>query len=201
MSKRPDLGPSPDGQCTSKSKATQQRCRRRATRGARVCVVHGAGSPAVKAKAKQRVALDEALKTVILFGAEPVPGVDPGEVLLSMIADMNARFTTLRSFLAGVPADQTFGEYRKVVDELGTLQQQLVKAASVGQQLGLEQQSALMMQQLAGLLTSLTTSVALDVDLALDATQQARVRRIMADTLRSAHSVLTPAKAMPVLTP
>lgn len=187
--------------CTAMKTDKSERCRRFAGRGMTVCPAHGGKAKQVKAKARQRIALDEALKTVILFGAEPVPGVDPGEVLLSMIADMNARFTALRSFLAGVPADQTFGEYRKVVDELGTLQQQLVKAASVGQQLGLEQQSALMAQQVAAMFTDLTESIALDAELALDATGQSRVRRITAYRLRSARTVLTPAKAMPVLTP
>src|SRR3990167_6278745 len=47
-------------QCTAKSKQSGQRCKRRPHPGARVCVIHGAGAPHVKAAAAGRL---EALRT------------------------------------------------------------------------------------------------------------------------------------------
>ena len=43
-------------QCTGKSKQSGQRCKRRPIPGGMVCVIHGGGTPAVRAKAAQRVA-------------------------------------------------------------------------------------------------------------------------------------------------
>jgi hypothetical protein len=43
--------------CVSKAKQSQQRCKRAAIRGGNVCVIHGGGSPHVKLKAEQRLAL------------------------------------------------------------------------------------------------------------------------------------------------
>lgn len=42
-------------QCTATSKQSGQRCKRRPHPGARVCVIHGAGAPHVKAAAAARI--------------------------------------------------------------------------------------------------------------------------------------------------
>lgn len=47
--------------CTAKAKQTGNRCRRRPSPGAPVCVVHGGGAPQVKRKAAARLALADAL--------------------------------------------------------------------------------------------------------------------------------------------
>lgn len=67
------------------SKRSRERCRRRATLGAVVCVMHGAGSGRVKAKAAERVGLAEALASS--------ERRHPGEVLLDALhtADVLAR--------------------------------------------------------------------------------------------------------------
>lgn len=48
-------------QCTARSKATGQQCRRR-VRGGGVCSVHGGRAPQVRAKREQRIALLEAAR-------------------------------------------------------------------------------------------------------------------------------------------
>ncbi len=45
----------PRPQCTAKSKQSGERCKRRPHPGATVCVIHGAGSPQVKASARERL--------------------------------------------------------------------------------------------------------------------------------------------------
>lgn len=47
--------------CTAKAKQTGNRCRRRPSPGATVCVVHGGRAPQVRRKAAARLALAEAL--------------------------------------------------------------------------------------------------------------------------------------------
>lgn len=48
-------------QCTATSSRSGEQCRRRASLGAAVCVMHGAGAPQVKAAAARRLALAEAM--------------------------------------------------------------------------------------------------------------------------------------------
>ena len=47
----------PSVQCNALTTRTRERCQRRATRGAKVCQVHGAAAPQVKAAAAKRVSL------------------------------------------------------------------------------------------------------------------------------------------------
>lgn len=46
-----------EGRCTATSKQSGQRCKRWPIPGGHVCVMHGGGSPLVKAKAEQRLAM------------------------------------------------------------------------------------------------------------------------------------------------
>ena len=69
--------------CTATAKGTGERCKRRPIPGGTVCVKHGGGSPAVRAKAQQRLAAAEAERAAASFGL-PVE-VNPHDALLQEV--------------------------------------------------------------------------------------------------------------------
>ena len=80
-------------QCSAMAKSSQQRCRQRAVLGATVCVVHGGRAPQVRQKARERVALHEALKLT--------PSRHPGMVLLDSVHALDVLQQHVREDLDG----------------------------------------------------------------------------------------------------
>lgn len=70
-------------QCTATVRATGERCKKFAIRGARVCGSHGGRAPQVKRAAAARLAEEEARKAVVTLGLPRVVG--PGEALLEEV--------------------------------------------------------------------------------------------------------------------
>lgn len=75
--------------CRAHSSQTGQPCRATAVRGATVCIAHGAGAPAVKAKAAERVQRQKAGARLMAMGIEVGPA-DPLEVLQKRLAEADA---------------------------------------------------------------------------------------------------------------
>lgn len=70
-------------QCTATVRATGERCKKFAIRGARVCGSHGGRAPQVKRAAAARLAEEEARRAVVTLGLPRVVG--PGEALLEEV--------------------------------------------------------------------------------------------------------------------
>ncbi len=112
----PDSMVEDDGRCTATVRATGERCRRRAIKGATVCSVHGGQLPRVKARAAERVVEAEALSTLARLGA-PAPLGHPVEELLAVVAEQKAWQVILRERLSEhIDAARSL----ETVDKLGT---------------------------------------------------------------------------------
>ncbi len=75
--------------CRAHSSQSGQPCRATAVRGATVCIAHGAGAPAVKARAAERVQRQKAGARLMAMGIEVGPA-DPLEVLQKRLAEADA---------------------------------------------------------------------------------------------------------------
>lgn len=69
--------------CKARAKGSGQRCKRVATAGQEVCVMHGGKSPQAKAAAARRLELQQAQAQVVLFGARR--DIHPAEALLELV--------------------------------------------------------------------------------------------------------------------
>jgi len=68
--------------CTARSKQSGERCKRPATRGTRVCRMHGGAAGQVQRAAKRRLEAQEAREAVVRLGVEAGLGkLDPKEAL------------------------------------------------------------------------------------------------------------------------
>lgn len=74
--------------CTAHSSSTGKACNTKPTLGSTVCWRHGASKPIVAAAAARRVELDKVKSYLERRG---MAGVDPGQALLSMIAEATIR--------------------------------------------------------------------------------------------------------------
>jgi hypothetical protein len=80
--------------CTATAKSTGERCKRRPHPGSNVCVKHGGGAKQVRAKAKRRLALGQAVAELDRLGI-PVE-VDPSEAMLQMVHEAAGNVAFLR---------------------------------------------------------------------------------------------------------
>jgi hypothetical protein len=84
--------------CTATAKSTGERCKRRPHPGSNVCVKHGGGARQVRAAAKRRLALGEAVAELDRLGI-PVE-VDPSEAMLAMVHEAAGNVAFLRMRVA-----------------------------------------------------------------------------------------------------
>ena len=77
-----------DRRCTATSKQSGQRCKRLASPGCAVCVMHGSRAPQVRAKAAERIVEAEARTLLDRIGHEPV--TDPVGALSELAGEVVA---------------------------------------------------------------------------------------------------------------
>jgi hypothetical protein len=94
------VDPPEHARCTARANRTGKRCRRAAISGGRVCPTHGGQAPAVKQRAAERRALEQALA---LTGVEGE--ADPREALLLAVKCTAALLTGYRDALRADDAD------------------------------------------------------------------------------------------------
>lgn len=85
--------------CQAHSSQTGQPCRATAVRGATVCVAHGAGAPAVKAKAAERVQRQKLGAFLAAQGVEDKEG-DPHEIYVRHLTAADATAVRARELVA-----------------------------------------------------------------------------------------------------
>lgn len=186
-----EVDPSLSGRCKAKARRTGERCRRLASLGgAGVCVVHGAGSPKVKAANARRLATAGVMAQLRILSV-PEEGIDPTDLLLRELGAMAGDQTGLRKQLESMPPEMLLGEARGVLDLYLERQQRLVRASEAAARLGLETRTTALAEQLTTVITGLVMSIVVDVDLSLTSDQRARVQEIMSRQLMNGVGMLT----------
>lgn len=183
-----DDRPSVGQRCKAKSSRTGQPCRRYPSHGTTVCAMHGGRAPHVRAAAKRRLAVKDALKSVDLFGAPD--SADALSVLQREIGNMSGFTLALERFLAEVSADDALtGEARGVLDLYRASQSQLVKVAAGAISLGLEARNGLVVQRVTEVVGRLLRD--LTNEASLTGPQIAAMSSTIARSMRELASTLT----------
>lgn len=105
-------------QCTATSRRSGERCRKMATLGATVCCKHGASAPQVRAAARRRITLAEAM--------ERGDRRNPLEVLSDA---MHVADVVAQQMQAAVSAGEFTAEHAQALVEATKLQAQMAKLA------------------------------------------------------------------------
>ncbi len=85
--------------CSAHSSQTGQPCRATAVRGATVCIAHGAGAPAVKAKARERLERQKLGAFLAAQGIDEAAG-DPHEIYVRHLTAADATAVRARELVA-----------------------------------------------------------------------------------------------------
>ena len=190
MEKRgPGALPPDDRRCTARSKQSGERCKRYATPGAPVCVIHGSRAPQVQRKAAERLAEQAARKTLASLD-ETSPVVDPFAALEDVAGQAVALVDVLKGQVAelkeiryrggpGSGTEQLRAELAVYLSALGRAESILGRIVS----LDLDARRLRLQEAQAGLVVAAFARVLAHRDLGLDAEHQRIARRLIAREL------------------
>lgn len=178
----------PKQRCRAKSSRTGQGCRRFPCRGSTVCQVHGGVAPQVKAAAKRRLRVEEALRAAELFGAGDVE--DAVGILSREMATLSSFTTSLRDFLSKLePNDALLGEGKAIMDLWRSSQATLIRTSRDVVALSLEERSRRLTEMIGSFMRDLLRSM---VDAAsLSVEQREQISALINREIRALSSALT----------
>jgi hypothetical protein len=156
-------------QCTATSTQSGQRCKRLATRGAKVCQKHGAAAPQVREAARQRVAIADALAT----GTKR----HPWEVLEDALHTADVLMSEARVQV------ETGQITPALVEKLVNTIERAHRMAKVNLDAGIDQRKLRLAEAQAGQMHQVFTRVL--TQLGLTAEQKARVPELLKREIRS----------------
>lgn len=167
-------------QCSATSKRSGEQCRRLATKGTHVCMMHGAASARVKTAAAKRVALAEALAR----GEKR----HPWEVLEDALHSAD---TLMADAMAGVQAGQLDAA---LVDKFVAAIERAHRMAKVNLDAGIDQRKLRLAEAQAGQMHQVFTRVL--AQLGLTAEQKARVPELLKREIKGVLEIEGTAKAV-----
>jgi hypothetical protein len=133
-----------DRRCRATSKRSGERCKRYASPGGRVCVIHGGATPAVRAAAQRRLAEREAAALLeVLWDPNAEPITNPVEALQALAGRLRHAANVLGARVDTETLDgPTALAWARVVRELRLSLEGMERLDLTGKQIELEQDRA-----------------------------------------------------------
>jgi hypothetical protein len=195
--------PPDEVRCAAVNRETGERCRMRAVPGATVCTHHGGGAPQVRAKGRERRALQEARAMVDTYGL-PVE-TTPEQAILDEVHRTAGHVAWLLLKIRDLNADDLIWGVTKVKeggDDRGTTREaavhvwlklyrderaHLAKVSADAIRVGIEARQVKLAEE-QGSLVARTIRAILD-DLHLTAAQRALIPQVVPEHLRALHAL------------